>query len=50
MCLYGITCNCIFIYQREKQVGPDLNILLVNGDALYRALPRQTILTAEDLP
>ena len=29
---------------------PDLNILLVNGDALYRTLPRQTTLTSEDLP
>ena len=29
---------------------PDLNILSVNGDPLYRILHRQTFLTAEDLP
>ena len=40
MRLYGITCNCIFSYQGEKQLGPDLNILLLNDDALCRTLPR----------
>ena len=28
----------------------DLDIVLVNGDALYKTLRRQTFLSAEDLP
>ena len=35
MFLYGITCNCIFKYQGKNQMEPDLDILLVNDDALY---------------
>ena len=50
MFLYGITCNCIFKYQGKNQMEPDLDILLVNDDAFYRTLPRQTLLTAEGLP
>ena len=44
MFLYGITCNCIFKYQGKNQMEPDLDILLVNDDALYWTL------TAEGLP
>ena len=40
----------IFSYQGEKQMGPNLNILLVNHDVFYKTLPRQTLLISEDLP
>ena len=38
----------------EKQTNRwdqfDLDIILLNGDALYKSLRRQTLLTVEDLP
>ena len=41
-------------YSTLKQVNRwdpfDLNIILINGDALYTSLYTQTLLTVEDLP
>ena len=58
----GIQCTCMTIYlhvfaisySSVKDVNRwdqfDLDIILINGDALYKSLRRQTLLTVEDLP
>ena len=51
----GIQCTCMTLfaisYSTLKEVNrSDLDIILINGDALYKILRRQTLLTAEDLP
>ena len=52
VCMYGIICN--FIYSTLKEVNRwdqfDLDTILINGDALYKSVRRQTLLTVEDLP
>ena len=53
-----IQCACIALfaisYSTLKGVNRwdqfDLDIILINGDALYKSLRRQTLLTVEDLP
>ena len=54
----GIQCACMALfaisYSTLKEVNRwdqfDLDIILINGDALYKSLRRQTLLTVEDLP
>ena len=54
----GIQCACIALfaisYSTLKEVNRwgqfDLDTILINGDALYKSLCRQTLLTVEDLP
>ena len=54
----GIQCACMPLfaisYSTLKEVNRwdqfDLDIILINGDALYKSLRRQTLLTVEDLP
>ena len=54
----GIQCTCMTLfaisYSTLKSVNRwdqfDLDIILINGDALYKILRRQTLLTVEDLP
>ena len=47
----GIICNFIFNLNEVNQWDQfDLDIILINGDTLYKTLHRQTLLTAEDLP
>ena len=51
MCCNGIICNSYSIIKTlNRWDQPDLDIVLVNGDALHKILRRQTLLTAEDLP
>ena len=53
-----IQCACMALfassYSTLKEVNRwdqfDLDIILINGDALYKKLRRQTLLTVEDLP
>ena len=47
MTLFAISYSTITEINRSDQ--SDLDILLVNGDALYKTFIRQTLLTAEDL-
>ena len=52
-----IQCRCMALfaisYSTLKEVNRwyhfDLDIVLINGDALYKTLRRQTLLTVEDL-
>ena len=54
----GIQCACTalfaILYSNLKKVNRwdefDLDIILIDGDALYRTLRRQTLLIVEDLP
>ena len=54
----GIQCACISLfaisYSTLKEVNRwgqfNLDTILINGDALYKSLCRQTLLTVEDLP
>ena len=54
----GIQCTCMTLfeisYSTLKSVNRwdqfDLDIILINGDALYKSLRRQILLTVEDLP
>ena len=51
----GIQCTRMTLfaisYSTLKEVNrSDLDIILINGDALYKILRRQTLLTVEDLP
>ena len=54
----GIQCACMALfaisYSTLKEVNRwdqfDLDIILINGDALYKSLRRQTLLTVEYLP
>ena len=54
----SIQCACIALfaisYSTLKKVNRwdqvDLDIILINGDALHKTLRRQTLLTIEDLP
>ena len=54
----GIQCACMPLfaisYSTLKEVNRwdqfDLDIILINGDALYKRLRRQILLTVEDLP
>ena len=54
----GIQCasTALFaiLYSNLKEVNRwdefDLNIILIDGDALYKTLRKQTLLTVEDLP
>ena len=54
----GIQCACMALfaisYSTLKEVNRwdqfDLDIILINGDALYKGLRRQTLLTVDDLP
>ena len=58
LCYAGIQCTCMTLfaisYSTLKSVNRwdqfDLDIILINGDALYKSLRRQTLLTVEDLP
>ena len=53
-----IQCECMALfaisYSTLKEVNRwdqfDLDIILINGDASYKSLRRQTLLTVEDLP
>ena len=53
-----IQCACMALfaisYSTLKEVNRwdqfDLDIILINGDALYKSLHRKTLLTVEDLP
>ena len=54
----GIQCACMTLfaisYSTLKDVNRwdqfDLDIILINGDALYKSLRRQTLLRVENLP
>ena len=54
----GIQCACTALFTISnstlKEVNRydqfDLDIILINSDALYKSLRRQTFLTVEDLP
>ena len=54
----GIHCACMALfatsYSTLKEVNQwdqfNLDIILINGDSLYKTLRRQTLLTVEDLP
>ena len=54
----SIQCACMALfvlsYSNLKEINRwdqfDLDIILINGDALYKSLRRQTLLTVEDLP
>ena len=48
MALFAISCSTLKEVNRWDQF--DLDTILRNGDALYKSLRRQTLLTVEDLP
>ena len=54
VCIWACMTLLAISYLTLKEVNRwdqfDLDIILINGDALYKSLRRQTLLTVEDLP
>ena len=44
-----IQCRCMALKEVNRWYHFDLDIVLINGDALYKTLRRQTLLTVEDM-
>ena len=48
MALFAVLYSTLKKVNRQDQF--DLDIILINGDALYKSLRKQTLLTVQDLP